>query len=58
MTTESQKRAKIKHAKKNVKQISLKLNINTDKAILAKLNSLKNRQGYIKELILKDIQKE
>lgn len=58
MKSEARKRANRRHEKKNLRQISLKLNINTDKAILAKLDSLKNKQGYIKELILKDIQKE
>ncbi len=39
----------------NTKQIKLKLNKRTDKDILDHLDTLDNRQGYIKELIRKDI---
>ena len=37
------------------RQISLKFNRGTDGDILAKLESVPNIQGYIKELIRKDI---
>lgn len=37
--------------------IYLKLNNNTDADILAKLASVDNRQGYIKQLIRADINK-
>ena len=36
--------------------VTLKLNKRTDADILAKLASVPNRQGYIKELIKKDIE--
>lgn len=40
------------------KRTALKLNIEHDKAILDKLDSQENKQGYIKQLILKDINKQ
>lgn len=42
---------------KNTKQIRLKLNVNTDADILEKLDAVGNKQGYIKELIRRDIHK-
>lgn len=53
--TEAEKRAKAKYDAKATRQIHLKLNIGTDADILAKLDSLDNMQGYIKDLIRKDI---
>lgn len=41
----------------NTKQIRLKLNTKTDADILKRLESVDNKQGYIKELIRKDIAK-
>lgn len=38
-------------------QVKLKLNNNTDAAILAKLESVPSKQGYIKDLIRADIAK-
>jgi hypothetical protein len=43
------------YQKDNVKQIVLKLNRNTDDDILSHLETKENKQGYIKELIRKDI---
>lgn len=56
MTTAAQKRANAKYDKANTKQIVIKLNIRTDKDILERLQSVGNKQGYIKELIRKDIE--
>ena len=42
----------------NTKQIRLKLNLTTDKDILEHLNKVGNKQGYIKELIRADINKD
>ncbi len=39
----------------HTRQVKMKLNLRTDADILAKLNSVPNKQGYIKELIRKDI---
>ena len=48
-------KASIKYNARNTKQIKMNLNIKTDDDILAKLASVPNIQGYIKELIRKDI---
>lgn len=53
-TPESIKKAVAKYDKQNTKQIMLKLNTNTDADILEYLEG-KNKQGYIKDLIRKDI---
>lgn len=42
----------------HTQQIKLKLNRKTDADILARLAEEKNKQGYIKALIRKDIEKE
>lgn len=49
--------ADMKYKKNNTKQIALRLNYNTDADILAKLESVENTQGYIKDLIRADIEK-
>ena len=49
--------ASINYNKKNVRQIMLSLNVKTDADIIEKLDSTGNKQGYIKSLIRKDIQK-
>lgn len=54
--TEAQKRAREKYEKTNTVQLKMKLNRNTDADILAKLESVDNKQGYIKELIRDDIE--
>lgn len=55
MVSESKKRANAKSDAKNTRQIKFKFSINTDADILEKLDSVENKQGYIKELIRKDI---
>ena len=57
-STESQVRASIKYNKENTVQISLKLNRSTDADLIDSLNRIANKQGYIKELIRKDIAKK
>lgn len=52
MTTEAQKRAVRRYDAKNTKQYHLKLNLKSDAAIIAHLDSIDNVQGYIKGLIL------
>lgn len=54
--SESRLRANKKYDENNTTSISLKFNNNTDKDILEKLASVSSKQGYIKELIRKDIQ--
>ena len=51
----AQKKAREKYEAANVVQLKMKLNKNTDADILAKLGSVANKQGYIKELIRRDI---
>ena len=41
--------------KENTVRFSLKLNINTDADIISRLDSVDNKQGYIKQLITEDI---
>lgn len=55
MTKETQKKAILKYDKENTTQIKMKLNNKTDSDILEQLNKQPNKQGYIKELIRKDI---
>ena len=49
--TEAQKKASAKYAKENTVSFSLKLNYSTDADIISFLQSLKNKQGFIKQLI-------
>jgi len=45
----------IRYDAENTRQIKMKLNLKTDADILAKLDSVPNKQGYIKALIRKDL---
>ncbi len=56
--TPAQKRAKAKYDENNTIQVKLKLNLNTDKDILEALERSGNKQGYIKELIRKDLKRK
>jgi hypothetical protein len=55
MTTEAAKAAKARYDAKTAKYISLKLNLNTDKDLIEHLAKQGNIQGYLKDLIRKDI---
>ena len=58
MTTDAQKRAQQKYDRDNrgkFKVMTLKLNKELDADVLEKLANVSNMQGYIKELIRKDI---
>ena len=55
--TEAQKRAKEKYDAKATMQVKMKLNKNTDADIIAKLEAVENKQGYIKALIRADLLK-
>ena len=57
-STESQIKASIRYNKVNTVQISLKLNRSTDADLIDSLNRVTNKQGYIKELIRRDIAKK
>lgn len=58
MSTEAQKAASARYDAKNTKLITLKLNLKTDADVLEHLDSVGNKQGYIKELIRKDMNAE
>lgn len=55
MTNNKQSRASIKYDDKNTKRVFIKLNKNTDGDIIDHLEKQSNKQGYIKELIRKEI---
>lgn len=57
-TSKARKAATRRYDEKNTRQIMLKLNLKTDADILEKLDSVENRQGYIKSLIRDDIARE
>ena len=56
--TPAEKRAKAKYDENNTVQVKLKLNLKTDADILEALERSGNKQGYIKELIRKDLKKK
>ena len=51
----NQSKNSIKYDKENTKRVFIKLNKNTDKDILDYLESVQNKQGYIKDIIRKDM---
>lgn len=53
--SDAQKRAQVKYDAGQTVQIKMKLNKKTDADILRKLNSVANKQGYIKKLIRDDL---
>lgn len=57
MATEAQIKAQKKYDAENTLQVHLKLNRRTDKDVLEKLDSVPNKQGYIKRLIRADLKK-
>ncbi len=57
MTSEAQKRASAKYDANNTKRYGFKLNFNTDQDIIDHLDSIQNKQGYIKRLIRRDMER-
>lgn len=55
--SEATKKAIRKYDDKMTRQIKMKFNIKTDADILKKLDSVPNKQGYIKQLIRDDLKK-
>lgn len=47
-----------RYDKKNCRNVTFKFNLKYDKDILDQLDSVENRQGYVKALIRADIAKE
>ncbi len=58
MATKAQIKASNKYDKENTKQIALRLNKKTDADIIEHLEKQSSKQGYIKELIRKDMKNE
>ncbi|WP_298625738.1 hypothetical protein [uncultured Senegalimassilia sp.] len=58
MATEAQIKAQARYDAENTRQVHLKLNRNTDKDVLDKLDEVPSKQGYIKELIRADLAKK
>lgn len=52
---DAQQRAVKKYKKKNIKKYCLELNYKTDSELIEKLENVPNKQGYLKELIVKDM---
>lgn len=57
MPSESMKKAIAKYDAKNTTKVVMKLNLKTDADILARLEAVGNKQGYIKKLIREDMEK-
>lgn len=53
--SEAHKRASMKYDKENMRQIKFNLSLKYDQDVIAMLDSVPNKQGYIKELIRADI---
>lgn len=56
--TDASKESMRRYDAENTTQIKLKLNNKTDAEILEKLQSVENKQGYIKRLILEDLRRD
>lgn len=57
MASEAQIKAQARYDKTHTRTFALKMNLRTDADILKKLDSVGNKQGYIKQLIRYDIWK-
>ena len=57
MATEAQRRAQRRYDAKNTRQVHIKLNMRTDKDVLARLDEVQSKQGYIKRLIREDLER-
>lgn len=55
MATDAQRKANAKYDKTHTQSVMLKLNKQTDADVLGMLESVDNRQGYIKDLIRQDL---
>lgn len=57
MATEAQLKAGYRYDRKNTKQVHLKFNRRTDEDVLARLDEVPSKQGYIKRLIREDLER-
>ena len=53
--TEAKRKASAKYDKANVKMFAIKLNKNTDADLITLLESQDNIQGYIKDMLRRDL---
>lgn len=58
MASEAQRRAVHKYDRENTIKVTIRLNLKTDAEIIARLEEVESKQGYIKDLIRKDIGRE
>lgn len=56
--SDAQRKANAKYEREKTRSIKIKLTKSTDADILAKLDAVGNKQGYIKKLIRDDLKKE
>ena len=56
--SDAQKRASAKFEREKTRSIKIKLTMSTDADILAKLDAVGNKQGYIKKLIRDDLKRD
>lgn len=56
--SEAKIRANNKYARKNVSQVCLKYVTKNNQEILDKLNSVPSKAGYVRQLILQDLERE
>ena len=57
MATEAQRKAQRRYDARNTRQVHIKLNLRTDKDVLARLDEVQSKQGYIKRLIREDLER-
>lgn len=57
-TSEARLRAQMKYEKKSVSQVCLKYVTKNNQEILDKLNSVPSKAGYVRQLILQDLERE
>lgn len=57
MTTDAAKAAKARYDAKTARYVSMKLNMNTDKDIIQRLDQEPSIQAYLKRLIREDMKK-
>jgi hypothetical protein len=58
MATEAQRRARRRYDARNTRQVHIKLNLRTDSDVLARLDEVQSKQGYIKRLIRDDLERK
>jgi hypothetical protein len=57
MASEAQRKATARYDAANTTSVRLKMNINTEMDIIERLEEVGNKNGYIKQLIREDIER-